>query len=116
MTDVRASGAGLINAREWEVYAGLRYFLPATNKRIQPFLVLHAGWASTSFEVESSNFGIESSKGFGSFAEGGAGTIYMLTKQTALDLSLRYQTGIDSPVSKAQSMVASAGLKVFLGK
>jgi len=114
--DVDIGGNGLFNSRTWEAYAGLRYFLPVANRRIQPFLIARAGRAGASFESESSSFGIQSSKRSSSFAEGGIGTLYMLTKQAALDVSFRYQTGLDVSAGSAEMLVASAGLKVFLGK
>lgn len=114
--DVDIRGNGLFNSRVWEAYAGLRYFLPVANRRIQPFLIARAGRAGASFESESSSFGIQSSESSSSFAEGGIGTLYMLTKQAALDVSFRYQTGLDVPAGSAEMMVASAGLKVFFGK
>ncbi|WP_020569584.1 outer membrane beta-barrel protein [Neolewinella persica] len=116
--DVDRDGVGFqeFNSRDWQAYLGLRYFLPTATRRWQPFVLARAGWAGASSGFDDPTFGPQSNSENSGFSELGAGTLYMLTKKAALDVSLRYQSeGLDAPAGSPNAMVGSVGLKVFLG-
>ncbi|MFT5999460.1 MAG: opacity protein-like surface antigen [Neolewinella sp.] len=115
--DVDRDGVGLqeINTRDWEVFAGLRYFVSGTGKRLQPYVLGRAGLAGTSLIIGDATFGQQTTSDSFSYAEVGAGALYYLTKNVALDFSGRYQARFNTPAKNAERMTASAGLKVFLG-
>jgi hypothetical protein len=105
------------DSSNWQAFLGLRYFLPTASGRLQPFLMARAHWAGDFTEIDRQFFGQTSSSDTNSFSELGAGTLYMLTKKTALDFSIRYQSeGLGLPAGRANAVVGSVGLKVFLEK